>query len=63
MALMMAGAPWTLFEKAMYIHPTMTEGFFTLIDNVQEVEQEPDPEPANDLVDDFFKLQEATERV
>ncbi|RMG99051.1 MAG: hypothetical protein D6706_06155 [Chloroflexi bacterium] len=35
MGLMMADAPWTLFEKAIYIHPTLTEGFFTLMDNVQ----------------------------
>ncbi|RME52150.1 MAG: FAD-containing oxidoreductase, partial [Caldilineae bacterium] len=34
MAVMWADAPWTLFSKAMYIHPTMTEGFFTLMDNV-----------------------------
>ncbi len=36
MALMMADAPWTLFHKAVYIHPTLTEGFFTLMDNVKE---------------------------
>jgi pyruvate/2-oxoglutarate dehydrogenase complex dihydrolipoamide dehydrogenase (E3) component len=35
MTLMMADAPWTLFEKATFIHPTMTEGFFTLMDNVK----------------------------
>lgn len=40
MALMMADAPWTLFEKAVYIHPTLTEGFFTLMDNVKEVPAE-----------------------
>ncbi|MBK7919346.1 MAG: mercuric reductase [Chloroflexi bacterium] len=34
MALMLADAPWTLFQRAMYIHPTLTEGFFTLMDNV-----------------------------
>jgi pyruvate/2-oxoglutarate dehydrogenase complex dihydrolipoamide dehydrogenase (E3) component len=38
MALMMADAPWTLFEKATFIHPTMVEGFFTLMDNVKPVE-------------------------
>jgi len=37
MALMLADAPWTLFEKRMFIHPTMTEGFFTLMDNVKAV--------------------------
>ncbi|MFQ5614692.1 MAG: mercuric reductase [Anaerolineae bacterium] len=35
MALMMADAPWTLFYKAVYIHPTLVEGFFTLMDNVE----------------------------
>jgi pyruvate/2-oxoglutarate dehydrogenase complex dihydrolipoamide dehydrogenase (E3) component len=35
MALMMADAPYTLFEKSIYIHPTLTEGFFTLMDNVK----------------------------
>jgi pyruvate/2-oxoglutarate dehydrogenase complex dihydrolipoamide dehydrogenase (E3) component len=38
MILMMADAPWTLLEKAVYIHPTLTEGFFTLMDNVAPVE-------------------------
>ena len=38
MALMMADAPWTLFEKATFIHPTVGEGFFTLMDNVKPVE-------------------------
>ncbi len=37
MALMMADAPWTLFEKATFIHPTLVEGFFTLMDNVKPV--------------------------
>jgi pyruvate/2-oxoglutarate dehydrogenase complex dihydrolipoamide dehydrogenase (E3) component len=37
MTLMLADAPWTLFEKRMFIHPTMTEGFFTLMDNVKAV--------------------------
>jgi pyruvate/2-oxoglutarate dehydrogenase complex dihydrolipoamide dehydrogenase (E3) component len=40
MALMMADAPWTLFFRAMFIHPTLTEGFFTLMDNVKLVEDE-----------------------
>lgn len=30
--------PWTQFEKEIYIHPTMIEGFFTLFDNVEAVE-------------------------
>jgi len=38
MALMMADAPWTLFEKSVYIHPTLAEGFFTLMDSVKAVE-------------------------
>jgi pyruvate/2-oxoglutarate dehydrogenase complex dihydrolipoamide dehydrogenase (E3) component len=37
MTLMLAGAPWTLLEKAIYIHPTLAEGFFTLMDNVKTV--------------------------
>lgn len=35
MALMMADAPWTLFENAMFIHPTLAEGFFSLMANVE----------------------------
>lgn len=35
MALMIAGAPWTVFHKAMFIHPTLTEGFFGLMDAVR----------------------------
>jgi pyruvate/2-oxoglutarate dehydrogenase complex dihydrolipoamide dehydrogenase (E3) component len=35
MALMMADAPWTLFDKAMFTHPTMNEGFFTLMGSVK----------------------------
>jgi pyruvate/2-oxoglutarate dehydrogenase complex dihydrolipoamide dehydrogenase (E3) component len=38
MGLMLAGAPWTLYEKRMFIHPTLTEGFFTLMDSVKEVD-------------------------
>jgi len=37
MALMMANAPWTLFKQAMFIHPTLVEGFFSLMDNVEAV--------------------------
>jgi pyruvate/2-oxoglutarate dehydrogenase complex dihydrolipoamide dehydrogenase (E3) component len=36
MALMLADAPWTLFYRRMFIHPTLTEGFFTLMDNVKD---------------------------
>jgi pyruvate/2-oxoglutarate dehydrogenase complex dihydrolipoamide dehydrogenase (E3) component len=35
MTLIMADAPWTLFEKATFIHPTLTEGFFSLMDSVE----------------------------
>ena len=35
MALMMADAPWTLFQNAMFIHPTVAEGFFALMANVE----------------------------
>jgi pyruvate/2-oxoglutarate dehydrogenase complex dihydrolipoamide dehydrogenase (E3) component len=34
MALMMADAPWTLFYQATFIHPTLTEGFFGLMNSV-----------------------------
>ena len=37
MALMLADAPWTVFKQRMFTHPTMTEGFFTLMDQVKEV--------------------------
>jgi pyruvate/2-oxoglutarate dehydrogenase complex dihydrolipoamide dehydrogenase (E3) component len=37
MTLMLADQPWTLFEKRMFIHPTLTEGFFSLMDNVKPV--------------------------
>jgi pyruvate/2-oxoglutarate dehydrogenase complex dihydrolipoamide dehydrogenase (E3) component len=35
MALMMADAPWTLFKDAMFIHPTLAEGFFSLMADVK----------------------------
>ena len=35
MTLMRADAPWTLFENAMFIHPTLTEGFFSLMASVK----------------------------
>jgi pyruvate/2-oxoglutarate dehydrogenase complex dihydrolipoamide dehydrogenase (E3) component len=35
MALMLADAPWTLFENRMFIHPTLAEGFFSLMANVK----------------------------
>lgn len=38
MTLMLADAPWTVFYKAVFIHPTLTEGFFSLMDAVEPVE-------------------------
>jgi pyruvate/2-oxoglutarate dehydrogenase complex dihydrolipoamide dehydrogenase (E3) component len=35
MTLMRANAPYMLFENAMFIHPTLTEGFFALMANVE----------------------------
>ena len=50
MALMMADAAWTLFYRAIFIHPSMTEGFFTLMDNVKADEPEPASSPDEALV-------------
>jgi pyruvate/2-oxoglutarate dehydrogenase complex dihydrolipoamide dehydrogenase (E3) component len=36
--LMLAGKPYTLLKGAIYIHPTLAEGFFGLMDSVQPVE-------------------------
>jgi pyruvate/2-oxoglutarate dehydrogenase complex dihydrolipoamide dehydrogenase (E3) component len=33
--LMLARAPYTLLKGAIYIHPTLAEGFWTLMDNVK----------------------------
>jgi pyruvate/2-oxoglutarate dehydrogenase complex dihydrolipoamide dehydrogenase (E3) component len=35
MTLMMVDAPWRVFKNAMFIHPTMAEGFFSLMANVE----------------------------
>ncbi|RPI36582.1 MAG: hypothetical protein EHM67_12535, partial [Hyphomicrobiaceae bacterium] len=35
MALMMADAAYTLFENDMFIHPTLTEGFFGLMASIK----------------------------
>lgn len=35
MALMMTGASWKTFHQAVFIHPTMTEGFFALMNSVK----------------------------
>lgn len=37
-AVMMAGAPYTLLKGAVYTHPTLAEGFWTLMENVAPVE-------------------------
>jgi pyruvate/2-oxoglutarate dehydrogenase complex dihydrolipoamide dehydrogenase (E3) component len=34
-ALMLAGAPYTVLKGAVYIHPTLAEGFFGLMDSVK----------------------------
>jgi len=36
--VMLAGAPYTLLKGAIYIHPTLAEGFYGLMDAVQPVE-------------------------
>ena len=37
-AMMLAGAPYTVLKGAVYIHPTLAEGFFGLMDSVQPVD-------------------------
>ena len=36
--LMLADLPYTLLKGAVYIHPTLAEGFFTLMENVKPVD-------------------------
>ena len=36
-AVMLAGAPYTLLKGAIYIHPTLAEGFWTLMEEVRPV--------------------------
>jgi pyruvate/2-oxoglutarate dehydrogenase complex dihydrolipoamide dehydrogenase (E3) component len=36
--VMLAGAPYTLLKGAVYIHPTLAEGFWTLMEEVKAVE-------------------------
>jgi pyruvate/2-oxoglutarate dehydrogenase complex dihydrolipoamide dehydrogenase (E3) component len=36
--LMLAGAPYTLLKGAIYIHPTLAEGFYSLMDAVSAVD-------------------------
>src|SRR5439155_1054399 len=38
-AVMQAGAPYTLLKGAVYIHPTLAEGFYRLMEDVKPVEQ------------------------
>ncbi len=37
LAAMLADAPWTIFKRAVYIHPTLGEGFYGLMESVKEV--------------------------
>jgi pyruvate/2-oxoglutarate dehydrogenase complex dihydrolipoamide dehydrogenase (E3) component len=37
-AVMMAGAPYTVLKGAVYIHPTLAEGFWSLMEEVKPVE-------------------------
>jgi len=37
-AMMLAGAPYTILKGAVYIHPTLAEGFFGLMDSVKAVD-------------------------
>jgi pyruvate/2-oxoglutarate dehydrogenase complex dihydrolipoamide dehydrogenase (E3) component len=37
-AVMLAGAPYTILKGAIYIHPTLAEGFFSLMDDVKPVD-------------------------
>jgi pyruvate/2-oxoglutarate dehydrogenase complex dihydrolipoamide dehydrogenase (E3) component len=36
--VMLAGAPYTLLKGAVYIHPTLAEGFWTLMEDVKPVD-------------------------
>jgi len=36
-AIMMAEAPYTVLKGAVYIHPTLAEGFWGLMESVREV--------------------------
>ena len=36
-AMILANAPYTVLKGAVYIHPTLAEGFFRLMDSVQPV--------------------------
>jgi hypothetical protein len=34
---MLGNLPYTLLKGAVYVHPTLAEGFFTLLENVKPV--------------------------
>jgi pyruvate/2-oxoglutarate dehydrogenase complex dihydrolipoamide dehydrogenase (E3) component len=36
--VMLAGTPYTLLKGAVYIHPTLAEGFFALMEEVKPVD-------------------------
>jgi hypothetical protein len=38
MPVMAAGLPYTVLKGAVYIHPTLAEGFWTLMDEVKASE-------------------------
>jgi hypothetical protein len=35
---MLGNLPYTLLKGAVYVHPTLAEGFFTLLENVKPVD-------------------------
>jgi hypothetical protein len=35
--LMLGNLPYTLLKGAVYVHPTLAEGFFTLLEDVKPV--------------------------
>jgi len=37
-AVMLAGAPWTLLKGAVYTHPTLAEGFWSLMESVKQAD-------------------------
>lgn len=46
MTLMLADAPWTRLKRAVYIHPTLAEGFYALFESVEQVPEESGRTPA-----------------
>jgi pyruvate/2-oxoglutarate dehydrogenase complex dihydrolipoamide dehydrogenase (E3) component len=48
-ALMLADAPYTVLKGAVFIHPTLTEGFFGLMDAVASPTEPPLPVHAGDV--------------